>query len=469
MKKKFLLVITILTTICILLILCLYFEAKILSGIRAYVRGEGLYSKGQKDAVIALTKYVRTKKEEDFRDFEEMISIPIGDRIAREALLEDEPNKALAYKGFLQAQNSKEDIPTMINLFVYFQKLPFIANAIQIWTEGDKKIKQLHEAGNNLKNAVQKNEQILIDKYMLEINVLNSKLAALELDFSLTLSEGANGISQSMIRLSYFFFFMVFILVFFYIKNIVKSVDRLEKYLKDKQLKLKNEVEIKNRFFSIIAHDLNSPYNQLMGLTEVMTSEADEFSKEEIVELAKNVYESASRVFNLQNDLLKWSRTQFEKGEVSRKKITTTELFKDSIHIYKTIAEDKNISLLNHIQEELVLVDPDMIQTVLRNLISNAIKFTPKEGKIVLSSELKGNHVEIKVTDSGVGISKKQQEDLFRPDKLSSNFGTNGERGTGIGLILCKEMLQKNDGDINVESNEGNGTQVIFTIPLCKE
>lgn len=235
--------------------------------------------------------------------------------------------------------------------------------------------------------------------------------------------------------------------------------------MKLNQEKLKDEIDVKNRFFTIISHDLNSPYSQLLGFTSVLANEAGNLSKEEIINYANKVNSAALRVFNLQKNLLEWSSSQFIKGNVELKTIFLNEVVQESIRHFELIGESKNVTMINNISESKVIADPNMIQTIVRNLISNAMKFSHPGGQIVLSSEKKDGMVQVVVSDSGIGISKEQIEKIFELDNLKSGVGTAGEKGTGIGMTLCREMIEKNGGNIWVDSVIGEGTQVYFNLP----
>lgn len=235
--------------------------------------------------------------------------------------------------------------------------------------------------------------------------------------------------------------------------------------MKLNQEKLKDEIDVKNRFFTIISHDLNSPYSQLLGFTSVLANEAGNLSKEEIINYANKVNSAALRVFNLQKNLLEWSSSQFIKGNVELKTIFLNEVVQESIRHFELIGESKNVTMINNISESKVIADPNMIQTIVRNLISNAMKFSHPGGQIVLSSEKKDGMVQVVVSDSGIGISKEKIEKNFELDNLKSGVGTAGEKGTGIGMTLCREMIEKNGGNIWVDSVIGEGTQVYFNLP----
>ena len=229
--------------------------------------------------------------------------------------------------------------------------------------------------------------------------------------------------------------------------------------------KLKYEVGVKNRFFSIISHDLKSPFTSLLGMTQMMSQMADGFSKDKLVEYATNVNEAGDRVFELLQNLLEWSRLQMEGAKLEPESVSLQKLAQESIDILNPIALEKDIQLTNKIKKTTVFADRDMAQTVIRNLIANAIKFTPSGGKVEASSNKDEGMVQITVADTGVGMTAKHAEEVFALDQKTSTTGTAGETGTGLGLPLCKEMVERNGGRIWVESAPGEGSRFHFTLP----
>ena len=229
---------------------------------------------------------------------------------------------------------------------------------------------------------------------------------------------------------------------------------------------LKYEVDVKNRFFSIISHDLKSPFNSLLGMTQVMSQKAANFNKEKLVEYAANVNESGNRIFGLLQNLLEWSRLQMEGGKFQPEIIPLWEVSQETVDILKPIALEKDIALTNKIKNAVAFADRDMTQSVIRNLIANSLKFTPSGGSVEVSSRNEGDMVQITVADTGVGMSKEQTDGVFALDKKTSTIGIAGEVGTGLGLPLCDDMLKRNGGRIWVESTPGEGSCFHFTLPI---
>lgn len=230
-----------------------------------------------------------------------------------------------------------------------------------------------------------------------------------------------------------------------------------------------NEVNAtKDKFFSIISHDLKSPFNAILGFSEILLKEHKDYDDEEREERIKHVYNSANSTFKLLEDLLTWAHSQLGKITSSPEKLHLKRLLFETILDLQEPANKKNIQVSDTISEnDIIFADKNMIATVLRNLISNAIKFTNKDGSIVISSEKQANSnfLEISVTDTGVGIPKDKINDLFRIEKSTSTKGTENETGTGLGLMLCKEFVEKHGGEIWAESQIGKGSIFNFTIP----
>ncbi len=247
--------------------------------------------------------------------------------------------------------------------------------------------------------------------------------------------------------------------------SIIVTILIWNKKLKISEEKLKREVYIKNRFFSIIAHDLRSPFSTLLGFTQIMSQSAHKFSKDELVECATSLNEQANKVFELLQNLLEWSRLQMKGEKQVPIMIHLADLTQEIIAILNLTALEKDISIVNNINNECAFADQNMIRTVILNLIANSIKFSQAGGAVIVSASNNGNRVQVNVTDTGVGMSKEQVKKVFSLDHKTSTAGTAGEGGTGLGLLLCKEMLERNKGEIWVESTIGEGSVFHFTLP----
>ncbi len=239
--------------------------------------------------------------------------------------------------------------------------------------------------------------------------------------------------------------------------------------LRESHEDLRYEVDVKNRFFSIIAHDLKSPFTSLLGMTTMMSQMADSFSKEKLVEYARDVNDAGERFFELLHNLLDWSRLQMDGGSVNPKHIDVDELVHTCVGVLDPVARDKMISIACQNGGTAIYADRDMAQAIIRNLLTNAIKFTNAHGTVTVSSRISEDQVQIVVADTGVGISADRMADIFSLDTKTSTLGTVGEKGTGLGLPLCKDMLDRNNGNIRLESTVDEGTTFIVTFPASTD
>lgn len=241
-----------------------------------------------------------------------------------------------------------------------------------------------------------------------------------------------------------------------------KQMEQLEKYTQE----LSNLNSSKDKFFSIIAHDLRSPFNGLLGFSTVLLEELSELNAEEIKEYAGYIHTSAKTVYNLVDNLLQWSRIQTGRIEYQPIKIDLHEEVFKTLELLNSNAIAKRIKLINEIpMNSYVHADQNMLRSILQNLVSNGIKFTRPNGKIKISIKAKNEFIEIEIADNGIGIETRDIVKLFRIDSQFSNLGTSHEEGTGLGLILSKELVEKNKGKIWVKSLAGKGTSFFFTLP----
>jgi two-component system sensor histidine kinase/response regulator len=247
----------------------------------------------------------------------------------------------------------------------------------------------------------------------------------------------------------------------------VKSRVRTHLKLHQQNKELQELNASKDKFFSIIAHDLRGPLGGLMGLTEAMTDDSLEMSVVENRSMMHTMSNLSRDIFNLLENLLEWSLLQRGLTSLNPQVLSLRDVAAECILILAESARKKGIKIAMDIPiEQVVFADINMLQTVIRNLVANAVKFTPRGGKIELSAKpVNGNTVEISVLDNGIGMSKSILDSLFHLDVQTNRRGTEGESSTGLGLQLCKEFLEKCGSDIWAESEEGNGSVFYFTIP----
>lgn len=225
----------------------------------------------------------------------------------------------------------------------------------------------------------------------------------------------------------------------------------------------------KDRFFSLIAHDLKNPFNALLGFSELLNSNYGNYSEAESKELIKIIYDSSQNLYKLLDNLLQWSRSQLGNIMFSPELFPLLSVVDEELDLLRPVANQKELNLSVQIEEYLlVLADKNLVGVIVRNLVSNAIKFSNPHDQIIIAAMEQDNLVVISVADTGIGIDKDNLDKLFRLDSNFTSKGTADEKGTGLGLILCKEFVEKNGGTIWVESNKDKGSIFYFTLPSIR-
>jgi signal transduction histidine kinase/ligand-binding sensor domain-containing protein len=263
---------------------------------------------------------------------------------------------------------------------------------------------------------------------------------------------------------------VILLLVYFFLSRV--------RYLKRQKVLLENLVEAKtaelhelnaskDKFFSIIAHDLKNPFNTIIGFSELLKEEIKSGDLLNLEKYAGLINASAVQTMRLLENLLEWANSQ--RGKILFKPIINdvSEIINEELFLLNDPAAKKNVELISSLPANLfVCADKNMFKTIIRNLLSNAIKFTPKNGKVEVGASINGKYTEISVSDTGIGMSKETLTKLFRIDGNLSTPGTENEKGTGLGLLLCKEFIEKHGGKIWVESEIGKGSTFRFILPL---
>ncbi len=246
-------------------------------------------------------------------------------------------------------------------------------------------------------------------------------------------------------------------------------VDLTEKWMKRNEIKLKEMNASKDKLFSIISHDLKDPLNSSLGFSNLLSTEYEEIDDDTRKEYISIIYNSQKKLLNLIDDLLIWSKSQSENIKPKPKIFELNKVVDDVLKLFENNLKEKRINAKSNVSlSSKVYADEDMIKTILRNLISNSIKFTYPEGQIIVSEKVNHDNIEISVIDDGIGIKSENIKDIFSIDKNNISIGTNNEKGTGLGLVICKEFVEINGGEISVNSEPGKETRFKFTLPTSK-
>ena len=258
-------------------------------------------------------------------------------------------------------------------------------------------------------------------------------------------------------------------------EELVKRVAHRFELFSIKRIKqeLENTIESRDTLYSVIAHDLRSPLGSLkmMNNAILMMVDKDQVSPE-VFEMLQMMNKTSEEIFLLLDNLLKWAKNRLKKQNVYKQETDINSLVSSTAEIYIPMATQKGLTIqLQDMDKELSgFVDIDMIKTVVRNLISNAIKFSFEGGTITIGSKIEGDHVVISVKDSGKGIKKEDQEKLLKQNTHFTSYGTNNEKGSGLGLMLCKDFVEQHDGKLWFESEEGKGSTFFASLKaLSKE
>ncbi|MEA3317797.1 MAG: HAMP domain-containing sensor histidine kinase, partial [Bacteroidota bacterium] len=249
------------------------------------------------------------------------------------------------------------------------------------------------------------------------------------------------------------------------LKKAKKVIFNQNNKLENQQQKLEELNASKDKFFSIIAHDLRNPIGGFLNLTDIFSANFDGLSKKENIEFIELLNQSSKQLYNLLENLLEWSRSQTGRITYNPEILNLNFIIEDTIELLMANIKNKELEVnIESNKNEKIFADENMLTTVFRNLLSNAIKFSQKNSIITVRIIHKENNIEVHVIDNGVGISKENQKKLFRIDKHHSTSGTSNEKGSGLGLILCKELIDKNNGKIWVESELNKGSSFIFSL-----
>jgi signal transduction histidine kinase len=315
------------------------------------------------------------------------------------------------------------------------------------------------------------------EKYMFEKEMEKRSLLAKEE----SLQKQALLDKQIFIRNLSLFLLVISIVVIFYVVKIKnqkqeaitlyekqrKEIEAVNLELKRSSKDLQKANKTRDKFFQIIGHDLRSPMIQLVQFAELITSNFKIFPEEKIVSLLGSIGKSTQEALNMLDNLFQWAETQKQKISFTPQSISIKSLIENNANLAELRAKEKEIRLTaTNLYDKDVIADKNIIDTLLRNLISNALKFTPRGGTIDIKNQVIDQQLITSITDSGIGIPKELLPNLFELDNRKTTYGTDNEKGTGVGLNLCNELIKRHKGKIWVESEINKGSTFNFSIPL---
>lgn len=375
-----------------------------------------------------------------------------------------------AYNALIQLEVKKENYKQALT---YSKKSFSLTNDLSIDAVNNRvaelkiiqEIEEKEREIEKLKNIARINA-LELERQDSELDILNKerKISSLEL-------RGKNLIRGLLISI---IIFTVTALLLLYLrfqssKKTQRKIEAQSNDIKIKNKKLEELNATKDRFFSIISHDLRGPISSLVSLAKMLQENLSSYNPTQLKTYIDAIHESSDQTHKLLNDLLSWATMQLRDTEPAPTTCSVIDIANSAVKNLSMLANEKNIFIDNMISKDLcIYVDKNMINTVMRNLLANAIKFTPTSGNIKIFNEVSEGYVTIHVRDFGVGISEPDQKNIFHIDKVISHKGTGGETGTGLGLTLCKDLIEKNGSELKLVSERGKGSDFFFILPIKK-
>lgn len=475
----------------------------ILSQVRAYVGGEGLWAKAQKNAIYSLSKYAYSGHEKDYQDYLAELKTPLGDRKARIELSRPKPDLRISDQGFLEGQNHPEDVRGMAKLFLRFQRFRLINQAIQIWGEADSVLLELQEFGEAFHDltAAQRARPEKIAAFISRLDRFNERLTKLENRFSSTMGEAARWAQRlllwAMVLGSVTLGLLSLAVALAISRGIVRGVTliseaagraaqgelsvrvslegsdelgRLASAFNAMTEGLSRIDQLKNNFISTVSHELRTPLTLNLAPLESLRSGEYGPVREQQAALLDVMYNNCMRLLQMVNGMLDFSKIQAGKMQVEMEPTDPAALCRSILDDFSPAVTGKGLSLEARIEADipLLMLDRYLFERIVFNLLSNAVKFTPQGGSISVSLSLIKGMIQLDVADTGIGISEKDAKNLFQKFSQAEASSTRRFEGTGLGLALVKECAQLMGGSVRLQSSPGSGSRFSVSLPANK-
>ncbi len=522
-SRKLYFTVGIMTVLIFIELGALWFSISNLSAVRAYVNGEGLWSKHQKDGIFYLREYAYTRSEGDFQTFKTKMKVPLGDKTARIELEKENPNYEIARQGFLDGKNNPEDVAGLIRIFRQFRNFYYIDRAIDIWTETDPYLDQVIGIGDSLHAAVARNAS---DSEMLAIlrklEPINHQISILEDDFSNTLGDGSRWLESIVLRLLLALTFSVELTGIFITISVSRGIEKgLKEVLKGTKLVTRGELDtrvqvyskdeigelanhfnmmtntiqqkiaelqlaeenirkekeraeasekVKQLFLANMSHEIRTPMNAILGFARLMEDSSLNSEQKEYIQA---IVQSGDNLLVILNDILDFSKIEAGKISFEETPFKLNDLINAAITMVKPKAISKKLEL-TYVQKDaipaVIAGDPVRLSQILLNLLSNAIKFTER-GSITVSTHIVNIRGEIttvgfSIKDTGIGIPRNLQDRIFESFEQATAGTARKFGGTGLGLSIVKQLVELQGGRVWVVSDTGQGAEFSFTLPF---
>ncbi len=509
LSKKIYSVVSLMGFLIVLELLTLLFAMNTLTAVRAFVAGEGIWSKAQKDAVLNLQRYADTQDQKYYELFLKCLETPLGDSSARLELSKEKPDFDLVEKSFIRGGIHPDDIDGIVHLILNFRSYEHIAKAIDLWKSADVLLFKLKERAEELHSRIMKgatyNE---ISSSLNAIDEINDRLTKIETNFSQTLGEGSRYLERMLLLLLFLAVLTVegagFFTVISFNKNLSRSLTELYSIVekislgqfnhkipvrsKDelgrlaniinkmtadirsnigKRERAENANRVKSLFLANMSHEIRTPLAAIMGFSELLKDKSlSEAERDQYVEIINRTSGSLTKIIN---DILDLSKVEAGHIEIEKTSFSLTELLADLKKTLEFRTQSKGIEMQFEgigPLPELIYSDPVRIRQILMNLIGNAIKFTEK-GQVKLTYEVRESRVQFRIIDSGIGISEEQGQVLFQSFRQVDNSVTRKYEGTGLGLVLSRRLANLLDGNVSlIKSTLNVGSTFAFHFKL---
>lgn len=504
----------------------LWFAVSTLSSVRAYVGGEGLWSKAEKDAVYHLQVYATSHNEKDYQAYLSFLKVPLGDKKTRLELQKPHPDLQIAREGFIEGRNHPEDVDGMINLIQRFNSVSYLHKAIIIWGEAEQQMEQIIPLGEKMHGMIRSGSatQHEIDNLLLQTQVINQKLTTLEDEFSFTLGQGSRWLERIVLRLLLTLSLTIATTSIVITISVSKGIEKglkaildgaalisqgflntrvkvysrdeigelatsfnqmtntLERYIRELKETEENLTRAKERaevsekakqlFLAKMSHEIRTPMNGILGFAKLLE---ESLKEKEQLEYIHVIIKSGDDLLVILNDILDFSRMEAGKITFESLPVNLHDIIQSTVLMIESKAKQKNIGIDISIDEKIpveILGDSVRLNQILLNLISNAVKFTEK-GKINISvkciEETKTKvSLEFSVKDTGIGIPFEKQIKIFESFEQAATDTTRRFGGTGLGLSIVKQLVELQGGRISVSSKPGQGSDFHFQLSFLK-
>ena len=485
----------------------LLFAMNTLSAVRAFVEGEGSWSKGQMQAVLNLQKYAQFRDPKYYEAFKRELQVPLGDRRARIELLKADPSYDEIFEGFRQGRVHPDDIPNLFSLVRRFHEIPHLKKALEIWERGDQLLTDLIRAGEDLDRKLKRRASVRqVYLSLQEIDRLNDELYELEYEFSATLGEGSRWLERMLMIILVIAVLTVestgILLTVSFSRNLSRSLDELKDaaarvgrgfFNERVPVRSRDEIgqlamaintmseeleqsvgerreaeqasRVKSLFLANMSHEIRTPLGAVLGFADLLRD--PNLSPNERQEYVEIIHRTGTALSKIINDILDLSKVEAGRIEIERTDVDLRALLSDVRDVMTVRCAEKAVALKIFVEEDvprLVWTDSLRLRQILMNLMSNAAKFTER-GTIELSCRKVDSKIEFVVSDTGIGMTNEEGRQIFQAFTQVDSSSERKYEGTGLGLVLSRQLARLLGGDVRlVETKPGAGSTFVASI-----